>query len=182
MEHRITVRLSSAGIQDAIRQITEYKEWLERKTAELSQALADIGLKTAQVTAAGASFEYFYRARSQGAKDAGQKWEHLTVPADITVSAVPTERGYRIEANGHDVCFVEFGTGVYYNGDESYPGQRPPGIVGIGEFGQGLGKNRYWNIGGGVYTNGFPALAPMFEASYEMRGRIADIAREVFSS
>ena len=42
-----------------------------------------------------------------------------------------------ISASGEQVCFLEFGAGVYYNGMMNYPIPLPEGIVGIGEYGKG---------------------------------------------
>ena len=90
-----------------------------------------------------------------------------------------------ISASGEQVCFLEFGAGVYYNGQDSYPNPRPEGVVGIGKYGSGKGKQSTWGYydesGELVLTHGTPAAMPMYHASREMRQSILKIAREVFA-
>lgn len=180
MEHRITIQLSSESIQAAIQQIQDYKTWLEQKCTELSARLADMGLKSAQAIAAGARLEYFTLAGKDA--DGHKTWKKFSVPADVSFKVEPSENGFRIVAGGDDICFIEFGAGVYHNGAESYPGERPPGIVGIGQYGAGHGMQEWWWVVDKLGTNGTPTMKPMWEAAYEMRSRIEEVAREVFTS
>lgn len=104
---------------------------------------------------------------------------------DVEVEVKPSDTGWVIIAAGQAVCFIEFGSGVHHNGAEPYPNPRPPGIVGIGEYGQGKGKWQAWGYYDGdelVITRGNPAAMPMWYASEEVRRSIEKIAREVFSS
>ena len=68
-----------------------------------------------------------------------------SVASDTTVSVERTGNVWVITASGKSIPFIEFGSGVFYNGDgSSYPLPRPEGIVGIGEYGQGHGKQKSW--------------------------------------
>lgn len=74
---------------------------------------------------------------------------------DTEVEMEKTEDGYIIKARGEAVLFIEFGTGVYFNGGGVYP-DPPDGILGIGEYGKGNGKKSYWyftNKDGNVQLN-----------------------------
>lgn len=160
----ITVRLNSSSISAAIKEVQAYKAWVVRKTQELTAKLAELGAGEAQVRFAGAQYD-------------GDN--------DVSVSVEATDKGYKIVAAGGAVFFIEFGAGVYYNGSEPYPEPRPAGIVGIGEYGKGLGKRKAWGFyddrGDLVVTHGNPAAMPMLHASRTMRQNVAKIAKEVFS-
>lgn len=159
----LRVALSAESFREAAQAVRAYKRSFPEKIDRFIRELADIGLEIAQSN--------FDLAR-----------EYLLDP-QYELSVEKTDSGYRLCASGRDVAFIEFGAGVHYNGSESYPGTRSPGIVGIGEYGKGLGKRDFW-----VYrkdslkvgTHGNPALAPMYQGSEAMRDWVLDIAREVF--
>lgn len=159
---KIKVRLGASSIDKAIKELHEYQTWVKQKTTQLTERLATIGAMEATVR--------FSRAYYDGEKDAA-------------VSVEPIPNGWKIVASGKDVCFLEFGSGVYYNGSEPYP-ERPSGVDKIGEYGQGKGKQDTWGFyadgGGLVLTHGTPAAMPMLHASRVMEQEITRIAREVF--
>lgn len=159
----IKMDLSVSGIEDAIKQLTAYRNSLDTKKDMLLDALANIGVKEASVR--------FTTAMYDGVNDS-------------SVSLETISNGYAIVAEGHAVAFIEFGAGVYHNPGEPYPNPRPEGIVGIGEYGKGHGKRQAWGFkddsGELVITHGNPAAMPMWYASEEMRNNILKIAREVF--
>ena len=160
----VSVKLGSGSIGDAITKLREYKTWSQRKATELARRLAELGEGEAKVRFAGAEYD-------------GEK--------DVSIKVKQIPGGYSIQANGSAVFFIEFGAGVYYNGSEPYPEPRPSGIVGIGEYGQGKGKQKAWGFydssGELVITHGTPAAMPMLRANSLMRQNIERIAKEVFS-
>lgn len=90
-----------------------------------------------------------------------------------------------ISANGNAICFLEFGAGVYYNGNGSnYPYPKPSEIAGIGEYGKGRGKQEWWvfktDDGKKEWTHGNPAMMPMQHTLSDIRASIQELAREVF--
>lgn len=103
---------------------------------------------------------------------------------EITVTVEKVGENWQLTASGTQVFFIEFGTGVYFNGAESYPG-RPVGVVGIGQYGKGLGKNEGWYYGTGdgeaEYTHGNRSAKAMFAADLQVRAMIETIAKEVFA-
>ena len=161
MRRTIRVSLAPASIENAIKEITRFRQELQDKAKEITRRLAEIGLNQAQVMFTGAMYD-------------GDN--------DVVVEVEETERGYKVVARGEAVCFIEFGAGVFYNGNEAYPGTRPAGVVGIGEYGQGKGKRRGWYYGDKQFTRGNPPAAAMFNASADMKTQVARIIREVFSS
>lgn len=161
MKH-ITIQLSEKSINEAIKEINRYKKWVDEKTKLLIEKLAIIGAQEASVRFASAMYD-------------GNN--------DVTVEVSPTDRGWVITASGEAVAFIEFGSGVYHNPGEPYPLPRPQGIVGIGEYGKGMGKRQAWGYydnGELVITRGNPAAMPMWYATEEMRREVLNAAREVF--
>ena len=167
----ITTGLSEQAINSAIVLLKNYKrEFLEREK-RLIEGLAEIGLKEASVR--------FTTAMYDGTND-------------VKVRLDETANGYVIVAKGQAVAFIEFGAGVYHNGSEPYPSPRPDGIVGIGEYGDGRGKQKAWYYkgepgsngeqrkNGVVRTHGNPAAMPMWYASEEIRNSVLKVVREVF--
>ena len=160
----IKMDLSVSSIDNAIAQLTAYRNTIDAKKDKLLNALANIGVKEASVR--------FTSAMYDGINDSSVSLEIIS-------------NGYAIVAEGHAVAFIEFGSGVYHNSGEPYPNPRPEGIVGIGEYGKGYGKRQAWGFkdasGELVITHGNPAAMPMWYASEEMRSNILKIAREVFA-
>ena len=159
----ITMDLSSKSIGKAIKALKSYRDSIEVKTNKLLEELAYIGVKEASVR--------FTTAIYDGVNDS-------------SVTLKPIEGGFCIVAEGRAVAFIEFGAGVYHNPGEPYPNPRPDGIVGIGEYGKGLGKRQAWGFrnedGELVITRGTPAAMPMWYASEEMRNAIKSKFLEVF--
>lgn len=177
MSRKITFTLDEKSIDKAIKELEEYKLWVQQKTEELTRRLAEAGAELARIN--------FSRAIYSGVND-------------VTVSVVPIAQGHKIIAQGKAVCFIEFGTGVKHNGAKGsspHPKGAEHGML-IGEYGQGRGENKYWyykgepgNAGtasqkhpGLTRTEGVPAQMPMYHAEVAIFHKFAQIAREVFSS
>lgn len=161
----INMDLTVSSIDNAIKELQAFRDSLEQKKYQLLEELTKIGLSEASVR--------FTTAMYDGVNDSD-------------VRAELTHFGYKIVAEGKAVAFIEFGAGVYHNPGEPYPDPRPAGIVGIGEYGKGLGKRKAWGFkdAGGelVVTHGNPASMPMWYASEEMQNKILKIAKEVFGT
>ena len=178
MSRKIVVELSKDAIDKAIKELNDYKKWVNRKTKELLEQLSLIGIQEASIRFSGAQYD--------GTNDTQLKTEE---------SFDGTNYVYTIIAAGQAVCFIEFGAGVYYN-SAGYPLQKPAGVVGIGEYGKGKGKQNTWAYygenpgsngvlresakGSVVITHGNPAAMPMYYAGSEMKQKILSIAKEVF--
>lgn len=106
-------------------------------------------------------------------------------PSPIVVGVEREGDGYAVYAQGEQVAFIEFGAGVYYNGAESYLLPRPSEVAGIGEFGQGKGKQNTWGYysenGNLQLTHGNPPANAMYYAAEDVRRQLEAIAKEVFS-
>lgn len=161
---KITLTLDKASIDRAIREVEDYEKWVQEKAKLLCEKLAIFGAQEASVRFASAMYD--------GTNDSA-------------IDVEQSEKGWTITASGQAVAFVEFGAGVYHNPSEPYPIPRPPGIVGIGEYGKGYGKRKMWGYydegGQLVLTRGNAAVMPMWYATQEMRNKLLEIAREVFA-
>lgn len=180
MKTKITINaLSMTSIYDALFNLEQFRKRLERLVNELPQALAEYGMTGAQVRFAAAPRDILLSGL----------WKH----ASISVTAEPftgeEKSGWRILATGKDdpkeVCFVEFGAGVYYTGGNSaYLGRRPKGIVGIGQYGDGHGKQDVWIFkknGEKFFTQGTPASNALYYTGQEIRRRIEEEARRILN-
>ena len=160
----IKVGLSEQDINRAIKELNRYKQDFLKREKRLLEGLAEIGLKEASVR--------FTTAMYDGTND-------------VSVRLDTTNNGYAIVAEGKAVAFIEFGAGVYHNGSEPYPNPRPSGIVGIGEYGKGKGKQKAWGYMDEnnelVITRGNPAAMPMWYASEEIKNSVLKVVKEVFA-
>jgi hypothetical protein len=159
----IKCTLNKEDIERAIKELKSYKQDFLKKEKRLLQGLAEIGIKEASVR--------FTTAMYDGTND-------------VSVRLNKAKNGYVIEAKGEAVAFIEFGAGVYHNGSEPYPNPRPTGVVGIGEYGKGMGKRKAWGYKNEndelVITRGNPAAMPMWYASEEMKNSVLRVVKEVW--
>ena len=168
------ISLTGVGIDEFIKGIDDYKKWLEKKTQELLQRLADEGLQVASTK--------FAQAVYDGTND-------VSVSIDER-----DEHTKAIVATGGAVLFIEFGTGVTYPDDHP---DKPAGILGRGEYGHQLGRLasgwRYPESHGAgsfgeadpdhpgfLHTYGNPANMSMYDTVKYLRENLPRIAKEVF--
>lgn len=163
------------SVEKAIKQLTEYKNKLAEKEAEMVRRIAQLGLNVASVK--------FSRALYAGTNDVRCRVEQNGARATIY-------------AEGEAVGFIEFGTGIRHPEHPGFADYKAPAH---GTYGKGKGANPgWWDYNGDpgnkghvittksgktkVRTSGNePALA-MYEAIINMVEQIVEIAREVWSS
>lgn len=95
-----------------------------------------------------------------------------------------------VKADGTDVLFLEFGTGITYMQD--YPtdeGFEPIFTAGSWSDNESLGGKHHWNSpygwwyikdGNKYHSYGNPPIRAMYEAKKEMKNQIENVMREVF--
>ena len=164
--------MTLGNLSEAIRAVDTYKDGLKSKCHEFLRRLSELGVNTADV--------HFRSAQYDGVNDVVtySKWEN-----DKTVMVI---------AKGDAVTFIEFGSGVMYA--DNHPLASSMGME-RGGYGEGRGSQRTWGYYGEpgtngrvhgdkclVLTHGNPASRAMYEASKEMRQRIMEIAKEVFTT
>ena len=165
---KIKLTLDPQSIDAAIKELKAYQDWFVCKTKEFAAAIAAVGAKEAA--------HRFGPAMYDGDND-------------VIVEVKPLEKGngWVISASGNAVYFLEFGAGVHHNPGEPYPNPRPPGIVNIGEYGTGKGKQDFWfyTASDGTtshFTYGNPAVLGMWYASKEVEREYIKVAKEVFAN
>jgi len=165
----IKVSLNGKSIDEAIKQLTEYKDSIPIKLQQLRQRVAEELAEACRSGFNGANGEFIL-------------YEGFKVPS-VEVYTEDDENVTLVVANGEEAVFIEFGAGVYYNAGGT-PHSRPPGIVNIGEYGKGYGKRSVWGFydenGTLKLTHGTPASMPMYYAVKNIVPKIPRIAKEVF--
>ena len=170
----IRAQLSPEGIQEAIKELTDWQKELNDRHKELAQELAKEGLEIARIE---------YEAASAGSIEPGK----MTAPD----SAVPTleittqDGGLTavIQITGHDVTFIEFGSGVHFNaGYAGKPATTNAGKFGytIGGYGSGLGLHEAWHYGNGKISYGTPAADATGQIELQLKDRISKIVKKVY--
>ena len=160
----INLELSADGVRKAINEVKQYSKSIESRTQKLAEELCRIGIPVVNV--------HYLSGVREGNKD-------------FTIKAIPKKNGCILQANGHDVCFLEFGAGVTttsYSGEGQeglppiYPGSWSESEEGSGEF----ANNGFWHYGGKLYYGLSPKLG-MYYASKEMQNRVVEVARRIFN-
>lgn len=156
---KITVPLSTAGIERLQKELSDYRQWQKQKARELAERLADLGVQVARIR--------FERGSYLGGKD-------------VSVTSEPKGNGYIVRADGKSVLFIEFGTGITYG--FGHPEAQEHGM-GPGTYPNGKGHwndPKGWYIPGGQHTYGNPPAMPMYTARKTIEEELPRIVKEVF--
>lgn len=179
----IELTLGAVSINRAIKELERYAQSLEHNCDLFRQRIADEIVNNMDFARCLINVWQFV--------DAGEDQPATAVPitrsAEVTVTVQENGNVTTIIASGPDIIWVEFGTGVYHNGvvgASPHPKGEELGFV-IGGYGKGRGKQRTWayidpDIGR-TFTHGIPAYKTMYNAYIQVRSRIMEIAREVFT-
>ena len=166
MSRTITINiLDPDSIANAVREIQEYSEWVQRKADALAKRLAAYGLRQVRIGYNAAVYDQ---------------------DKDIDVSV--ENRGdntYAVVAEGHDILFLEFGSGIKYGsghpldsefgyGPGTYPGQTHVPDPGYWWY-TGKDGESHFSVGNA------PSMV-MYLTANELRNELVSIAKEVFSS
>jgi hypothetical protein len=183
MSKTITIDIfDPASIDRAVNEIREYSRWVQRKTDELRQRIAELISNQAQAVFNSSVADNGFMVINGNAVDD-------TRFGEVTVTVQPEgDNTTVIIANGKDAVFMEFGAGVYYNGavgSSPNPWGTDLGFT-IGSYGKGNGRKEVWGYRGEDgeihLTHGAPASMPLYKAVQSVSRDIARIAREVFST
>lgn len=171
-ERKITVELTESGIDKAIKELEEYKKDIKRKTAILQDRIAKRIEEEADKGFASAVVDDLVR----GGYQKPDVTVNYTTRGDISV----------VVAQGEDAVWVEFGAGVYHNGNlgsSPHPRGSELGMT-IGGYGQGKGKQKSWGFkdadGTLHVTRGTPAQMPLEKAVLSVLDELPQMAKEVF--
>lgn len=163
MARSIRIELSDESINKAIKELKAYKLWVEAKEEELRKRLASIGVVTAYI-----------------------KFNSVAPSSKSGISVRMDDDGTTatIYAEGEQVAFIEFGTGIKYGYGHPEAGKFGfgPGTWSDGPDGKGHWDNeKGWWYGSGKHTYGNPPAMAMYGAVQEITEKVTQIAREVFS-
>lgn len=171
-KRKITIELTESGIDKAIKELEEYKKDIKRKTAILQDRIAKRIEEEADKGFASAVVDDLVR----GGYQKPDVTVNYTTRGDISV----------VVAQGEDAVWVEFGAGVYHNGNlgsSPHPRGSELGMT-IGGYGQGKGKQKSWGFkdGDGTLhvTRGTPAQMPLEKAVLSVLDELPQMAKEVF--
>lgn len=171
-KRKITIELTESGIDKAIKELEEYKKDIKKKTALLQDRIAKRIEEEADKGFASAVVDDLVR----GGYQKPDVTVNYTTKGDISV----------VVAQGEDAVWVEFGAGVYHNGNlgsSPHPRGSELGMT-IGGYGQGKGKQRSWGFkdadGTLHVTRGTPAQMPLEKAVLSVLDELPQMAKEVF--
>lgn len=178
MHKTISFELSEKSINKAIQELKLFREDFLHKIEFMRQRIADDIAINAQFGFDSSDVERSWIG-GVGATNVSRK-------ADVKVD-VNEESGdvTVVVAHGDDAVWVEFGTGVHYNGNVGNSPNPLGGKLGltIGSYGQRNGQYDVWRYyeNGEIYsTHGVPATMPMYNSAMDVINRINSIAQEVF--
>lgn len=162
MAKNITVNpFDKKSINNAVKELNRYKQWVTAKENELRIRLATMGATVASIQ--------FARAIYNGTND-------VTVRVDDTGSVAV------IYAEGDAVAFIEFGSGAKYG--YGHPMNNELG-TGPGTYPSDKGnwnKPQGWWYGHNQHSFGNPPAMAMYQAREQMVEQITQIARQVFAT
>ena len=180
MAKTITIKLNQSSIQNAIKELKQYQNDLDRKCEIFCQRLAELGIQTAKENTGNfgkyISFTYEVKDRTKGCKAV-----MVATNTGIIHSEWQTKEGVK-SADVSPILMCEFGSGLKAENPKGIPG------VGTGTFpGQTHAEDPngwYWMDLDGEWHHsyGVTPKMPMYHASIEMILNIQKIAREVFRS
>jgi len=169
---RIIASLNSKSLLAMVDEVKKYQQELDAKTSKLVKLMADEGIAVTKTKVSGITSDNITEPLTVSVKQNGAYNQYVAI---ITLS-------------GKDALFIEFGTGVHYNivvGSYPHPeGQTTDGIVGIGQYGSGLGRLDSWHYtdesGNEVETQGNPPYAPLWQGKMRIQEKVEELARKVF--
>lgn len=161
--------LNNRSLDKAIQQLREYQNSLNDKCTEFVRRLSEVGIPVIDENIASV----------QGDSDKS----HNTY---IKINSFGSYSQAELICEGKDLLFIEFGSGVHYNGHlggSPHPEGEELGYT-IGSYGKGQGKNDFWfyyaDTGEAVMSHGTQATMPVYKAGLEIKRQILKVAKEVF--
>lgn len=167
----ICLELSESGIDNAIRELEQYKSNLIKKTELFRNKIAN---RISDLSKKGFSSAILDDILNGSSKQ-----------ADVRVFVENKNNVSIVIASGEDAVWIEFGAGVYHNtaiGSSPHPKASEFGFT-IGSYGKGMGSREVWGYyedGELRLTHGTPATMPIYNSVKIVCSEISKIAREVF--
>ena len=163
--------LNASSLRQAVSDLNRYADGLMNKNELFAKRLSELGIPVID--------DHIQMAQGDSDKT------HYTY---IKLQRFQDYSRATLITEGKDLLFIEFGTGVTYNGAAGaspHPKGEELGYT-IGSYGKGQGKNPYWyyidESGVKHRSYGTQATFPMYAAWMEMKENVKRIAREVFGN
>lgn len=165
---KVKFKLSVGSVENARKQIQDFKKNLLTKTEVFLDRLSQIGIEVIQTNV----------ALSTGADD-----KNVDITTDISRDGATTKMTMHI--SGKSLLFIEYGSGIRFNQGNIHPWAHEHGY-GVGTYpGQthALDPNGWYYREGGVlhHSYGTEATMPVYKAYMEMIKRADEVAKEVFN-
>ena len=170
----ITISLSISSVENALKELEDYRLRLIRASSLFVEKLAQIGVKAMDEAIASAP-----------ASPLASK-EHST---EITLVERDNQHVvYSLSLSGANILFIEFGAGVFYNDQALHSSVHPQGVelgYTIGDYGRGQGARNAWSYrdasGQWQTTTGQRASCAIPKAMSEMVDKVLQTAREAWA-
>lgn len=181
MAKKISFGLSVREIQNAIKEVKQYQNDLNRKCEELCRRLTAEGIIIAQAHIGSSGFGKYIRLSSEiTPEQAGCRAVFYMEDSQKIVSQWQTLEGVK-SAEVSPALMLEFGSGLKAENPANIPG------VGTGTFPGGTHGNEpgwyYMDLSGEWhYSSGVSPKMPMYFAGKELRDKVVAIAKEIFNS
>lgn len=165
----INVELNEASIDNAIKQIQQYKKDLTEKTYRLVDEVAS-------------------KVKTNAVHELSQHIETGETITSVRIEHPNNSYTASVLAGGAAI-WLEFGTGVVANyvgvGDYAHPKAAELGMSGIGTYGNGHGADidgwwYYDEFGRKRHTFGIPATCFMYYSAMNARREIPNLARRIY--
>lgn len=175
---RVSFGLSVKEIENAVKEIRDEKARLQKKCEEFSRRLAREGVNIANAKIGKSGFgKYIHIASEIEPKKAGCRAIFYMEDAQKIVSQWQNQDGVQSKEISPSLM-LEFGAGLKAQNPAGIPG------VGTGTYGEHGDEPGWWYMdldGQWHYASGVTPKMPMYHAAEQLSGRIAEIAREVFT-
>lgn len=172
------VDLSVKGIEKLKQDLIDYRNELPYKLTQFVKELAEVGIPVIDSNMAEANYTFEENGIRSGADTS-----HYT---HIKLNSFGTYAQATLIVEGRELLFIEFGSGVSYNGDvgsSPHPKGEEFGFT-IGSYGKGYGARKVWgyyaDTGELVLTRGVKATMPVYEADKEIINSVVKVAKKVF--
>ena len=180
MSKKISFGLSAKEVQNAIKEIKEYQNSLDRKCEELCFELCRAGMPIARSYIGESGFGKYIRLSSEITPEkAGCKAILIMEDSQKIVSKWQNQDGVQSKEISPALMLC-FGSGL--------KAENPTGVpeVGAGSYGDhGLDPSGWWYMDlNGVWhhSTGIEPKMPMYNAAKELRNKVVSIAKDVFRS
>lgn len=167
----IEFSLSKGNIEKATKELQSYIDSITDKNALFVQKIAESGIPVID--------------SKMNSVIGDSDTNHFT---HVEVNSYEGYSEAKLIVEGKDLLFIEFGSGIHYNGaagSSPHPKGSELGYT-IGSYGEGHGKEDSWiyesDTGEWIRTYGTQAAMPVYSATLEMRNRVLEIAKEVYGS